>query len=155
MRAFLIFLSSLVAFWCSGEEGVGRMSPLARYTFALETDRAGVTGVFLASEDSAGVYGAMVNEFGVSALDFEYSRKKDKVTLSRVVPFLDKWYIRRVLRDDIRYCLHVLYGIPYGRRSIYQTSIDTVTGKVTVYNPRRGLRYTFTPMQPTDNDSQE
>ena len=83
--------------------------------------------VLLRSEDS--VRGSLFNEFGITALDFTYNRRTDKVKLHTVVKQMDKWYIRRVLRRDLR---QVLKRLEQGD-SVYEDS-------------RYHIDYKFTPM---------
>ena len=44
-----------------------------------------------------------MNEFGISALNFSVSSDRRKVELVSVISFLDKWYIRKVLKSDLEY----------------------------------------------------
>lgn len=151
MKRFLQFLNSVVPVLlaCVLFTAVHAVAqdtlPADRYTFSLETDKAHVSGVFLAREDDGGINGSMINEFGVSAVDFTYSKEKQKIRLLNVVSFLDKWYIRKVLSEDLRFCLHVLFGTPYKKKHGYGIERDGAT--VAVTNPRRGIRYTFTPLE--------
>lgn len=103
-----------------------------------------VSGILVANEDGDNIYCSMINEFGVSALDFIYNKKKRKIKLLNVVSFLNKWYIKRVLRDDLQYCMHQLYGIPYGKSEKQYLSVKE-ENKIIVDNIKRKLTYTFTP----------
>ena len=76
----------------------------------------------------------MINEFGAKAFDFTYTNGKVKVL--NVVAFLDKWYIRRVLRRDLK---HILPTLPPDKESYYK---------------RRWISYTFTPMT-SDNEADQ
>ena len=75
------------------------------------------------------VKGSLFNEFGITALDFTYDRRKDKVKLHSVVKMMDRWYIRRVLRRDLH---EVLKGLEQGD-SIYE-------------DKRYHINYKFTPL---------
>lgn len=116
---------------------------LERYTFLIETGKAYVSGLMLVNENEDFINGSMINEFGVSAIDFTYSRKKRKVKLVNVAGFLNKWYIKMVMKEDIRFCLHTIYDIPYDKKNNYEV---TRTGDtVSVFNCKRNIKYSFTP----------
>lgn len=160
MRAFLLFLSSLVALLtfnlrANEVNSVMHASPLQKHTFQIETSNGFVSGVLLVSENDENINGSMINEFGVSAIDFSYSKKKQKVKLLSVVSFLNKWYIKQVLKNDIKFCIHILYGIPFKKKHNYEVihRVDSVT----IINNNRHLKYTFSPLTiPTnENDSEE
>ena len=79
-----------------------------RYRVMMETPKAYLSGICILVNDSTEVKGSMFNEFGVSAMDFTYFPSKDKVKLHHVTKMLDKWYIRRVLKKDLRALIHNL-----------------------------------------------
>ena len=68
----------------------------------------------------------MMNEMGMKAFDFTFDRGKAKVL--NVVAFLNKWYIRKVLRKDLAY---ILPRLEPEKESHFE---------------RRWITYTFTPM---------
>jgi hypothetical protein len=157
MKAFLLFLSSLLTFTvlhaqCEATDGDSILSR-QRYSFTIETKKAAVTGILIAKEDQATIYGSMINEFGISAIDFIYTKAKAKVKLINVVSFLNKWYIKLVLKNDLKFCLHELYGTPYTAKHKYQvtTSGDTLC----IVNSKRHLKYLFVPLTIADENDSE
>lgn len=149
MRVFLLFLSSLVTlltFNLNTNDADSNMpsSPLQRHTFQIETSKVFISGILLVSEDDEHINGSMINEFGVSAIDFSYSKKKQKVKLLNVISFLNKWYIKRVLKNDIRFCLHTLYDTPFDKKHSYE--VNHTVDSVTIINTKRHLKYTFSPL---------
>lgn len=149
MKRFLLFLNSLLLI-CGFALRADEIAPeesthlLRRYSFQIETGKACMSGLLLASEDDEFINGSMINEFGISAIDFSYSKRKQKVKLLNVVSFLDKWYIRMVLRKDLKFCLHILYDIPINSKNRYEVIRNGDT--VSIINPKRKLKYTFTPL---------
>lgn len=127
------------------EDSVLMPNQLQRYTFQIETSKGGVSGILLANSSGQAIMGSMVNEFGVSAIDFSYSTAKNKIKLLRVISFLNKWYIKKVLANDIRYCIHELYGTPYKKKHSYV--VERQGSTVSVFNKKRNIRYTFTPLE--------
>ena len=112
----LLLLSSLQAF-------------SQRYSAYIEMPRGYVSGMLVLLHEEETVKGSLFNEFGITALDFTYDRRKDKVKLHSVVKMMDRWYIRRVLRRDLR---EVLKGLEQGD-SIYE-------------DKRYHINYKFTPL---------
>lgn len=155
MRAFLLFLSSFIAlltFNMSAIEvdSVMQSSPLQKHTFQIETSNGFVSGILLVSEDDENINGSMINEFGISAIDFSYSKKKQKVKLLSVISFLNKWYIKHVLKNDIKFCLHVLYDVPFKKKHNYEV-VHTVDS-ISIINNKRHLKYTFSPLTISTNE---
>ena len=77
----------------SGEERV-------QWNFTLERPPVTATGICIVGKTPSGVVGTVVNEFGIQMFDF--TAEGDKVKVSNVFPQMNKWYIRRVLRNDLR-----------------------------------------------------
>lgn len=162
MRAFLLFLSSLLTIACCGQTVVeaadsvpvctAAPAPLdpARCSVLIENNNGAVTGLLLTRWDDRYIYGTVVNEFGISALDFKYDRRKDKVKLEHVVSFLNKWYIKLVLRNDLKLCMHLLFDIPYKGNSNYVVENSQHFKKIT--NKKRKISYTFTTLSNQSSD---
>jgi len=124
MKRFLLFLNSLlfvcaIGLCANDIDSTDVNNQLQRYAFQIETDKAFVSGLLLANESEDVINGSMINEFGVSAIDFTYSKRKQKVKLLNVVSFLNKWYIRMVLKNDLKFCLHILYGTPFNKNALW------------------------------------
>ena len=79
---------------------------------------------------------SVVNEFGLSAMDFEYNPQKDKVKIINIIKKLDHWYIKRVLKRDLRILLHNL------EHGIYKHE-----------NAKYEITYTFQPLQPITEEA--
>ncbi len=102
----------------------------ARYDAAIEMGRGYVSGVCILVADGDEVKGCLVNEFGISALDFIYNPQTKKVKLVHVIKLLDKWYIRRTLRSDLAKVMQNL-----------------AEGIMTYRNEKRKIDYKFTILQ--------
>lgn len=152
MRRFLIFLSSIIALLGSNAmaqeaDSAIELSQLKRYAFQIETKGGYVSGILLVSDSPDVLNGSMVNEFGVSAIDFSYSKPKDKIKLLNVVSFLNKWYIKRVLSNDIKFCLHELFDTPYTK--IHSYIVEQDGESISILNNKRHIKYTFFPLKKT------
>lgn len=132
MRNFLLSVSLLmlagvqaVAQTAFPEADGGRM----RYNAVVEMPKGYLSGVCILLHEGNEVRGSFFNEFGISAIDFTYRTDKDKVKLHSVIAMLNKWYIKRVLRKDLRQLLHRLQQ-----------------GETSYRNERYKIDYRFMPM---------
>lgn len=117
-------LVALVGLSLSAVE-VSAEEPNSRYSVHIEMERGAISGVCILGRDA----GVIVNEFGVTALSFRYDVRRNRVKIVDIVPQLDRWYIRRVLRRDIQNMIPNLSGAEYEYR-----------------NEKREINYRFTPI---------
>lgn len=161
MRTFLLFLSSLflllIPYTAKAQEENAEVPTerLQSYSFQIETSKGYISGILLANDDGNQIKGSMINEFGVSAIDFTYNKEKQKLKLVSVIGFLNKWYIKMVLKNDIRFCLHILYNTPYEKKHNYE--IIRTVDSTSIINTKRNLKYTFSPISQATltDDTQE
>lgn len=159
MRAFLLFLLSSVfvicnAFAASETDTHTDASETRKMAFRIEMQKGYVSGIMICAETEDAINGSLVNEFGISAIDFSYTKKKEKVKLINVGSFLNKWYIKQVLKNDINFAIHILYDIPFKKKNIYEVSRNGEN--VTIFNTKRNIKYTFSPLQnKSDYDTEE
>ncbi len=129
MRKCLPLISLLLMLWllpCKAQR---------EYHLLMQVKGQELTSICVIDTVSDGnLVGTVINEFGAKAFDFTYTNGKVKVL--NVVAFLDKWYIRRVLRRDLK---HILPTLPPDKESYYK---------------RRWISYTFTPMT-SDNEADQ
>lgn len=146
MKALLLFLSNIIAFNANAVSLAtdGVLSDTQRYTFQIETPKAFLSGVLMTKAQDDSIIGSMVNEFGVSAIDFSFSIKKDKLKLINVVSFLNKWYIKKTLDSDLKFIIHQIYHLPWKNKHHY--IVESVDDSITILNSRRKLKYVFTPL---------
>ena len=84
----------------------------AKYSAYIEMPKGYVSGICVLLKEEGVVKGSLFNEFGFTALDFTYLPSKNKVRLHSVMSALDHWYIRRILRRDLRQIIPNLLGAP-------------------------------------------
>ena len=121
----LLFVSSLAAIKLYAQSTFpASEGERMKYNAYIEMPRSYVSGIMILMNDNNEIKGSLFNEFGVTALDFSYLPKKNKVKLHNVVKMMDKWYIRRVLRKDIAQLMSLLYN-----------------GKTEYQNTRRNISY--------------
>ena len=100
-----------------------------RYDAYIEMPHAYISGICILLNDEQIIKGSLINEFGLTAIDFIYYPKKEKVKLCSVFGAMDKWYIHRVLRKDLVQLLQCLKQ-----------------GETQYINKRRNITYNFKPV---------
>lgn len=105
----------------------------ARYAVQIDFKQAYISGVGILACQEEKIVGSVFNEFGVSALAFSYHPQKDKVKIISVIHQLNKWYIKRILKKDIRNLIAVLKD-----------------GGTSYKDEKYHITYTFTPLSTQD-----
>ena len=134
LRTFLfsLFLFQLSIFNCQLAKAQTLPSSegeRARYSVQIDVKKAYISGICGMLFDEGKLKASVVNEFGFSAMDFEYDTQKDKVKIINIVKKLDHWYIKRVLKRDLRILIHNL------RQGIYKHE-----------NTKYEITYNFQPL---------
>ena len=112
---------------------------VSRMSVEISFEKGGITGVCLLRKEEQTVSGTIMNEFGIKVFDFVYYRQRDKLRLFNVIKMLDKWYIRRVVRRDLK---QVLPHLPPVSEYRYE-------------NRKRHIHYLFTPLPTTEDEATE
>lgn len=108
----------------------------ARYSVQIDVKKAYISGICGMLFEDGKLKASVVNEFGFSAMDFEYDPQKDKAKIINIVKKLDHWYIKRVLKRDLRILIHNL------RMGIYKHE-----------NTKYEITYNFQPLQPITEEA--
>jgi hypothetical protein len=100
--------------------------------------KASITGIMIVKHTCGEWRGSLVNEFGVKAFDFIVG--EEKCRLLNVIPFLDKWYIRRILARDL-----ILLCEGGEQRGRYLERLPG--GGFLLKNEKQHIEYTFQPVK--------
>ena len=100
----LLLMSGIVC----GQSFPSKEGEQVRYSAYIELPKGYVSGICILQHTGAVVNGCLFNEFGITALSFTYDLKKQKIKLLDVLPMLDKWYIRKVVKKDLLYMMKAL-----------------------------------------------
>ena len=73
-----------------------------RYNLQIEVRESYLSGICLMVNNNGIIASSIVNEFGISLMDFIYSEQKDKVKLCNMIKPLDRWYVKRLLKRSLR-----------------------------------------------------
>lgn len=130
------FFINLLFVLCSSfnifAQGQGRMD---RYKVQIDIQDAYLSGVCMIKDVEGLLTGAVVNEFGVSAVTFRYNKTKDKVKILSLAAAMKRPGVKVLLKNDLRnimrdYCLSEV-----GFKTVY------------IYeNPKYRMKYNFTPI---------
>lgn len=140
MRASSLFASLLLCLVaCLPVQGQTR-----EYQLLMNARGHALTAICMMEPAADGsLVGTIVNEFGVKAFDFTYTRGKARVL--NVMGPLNKWYIRRVLRHDFTFLLRHLddgQDAVQGKRRL----TFAADGTIHLTSGRYKIDYTFTPL---------
>lgn len=95
----------------------------ARYATTIEMSKGYLSGISVIKRETHCYRGVLFNEFGITALEFTYDPYKKKIRLVQLISMLNKWYIRRLLKKDLRYVMENLFkGISLYKNEKYQIS---------------------------------
>lgn len=72
------------------------------YNLHVEIHESYLSGICIMVNNDGIIASSIVNEFGVSLMDFTYSEQKDKVKIRNTIKPLDRWYIKRILKRSLR-----------------------------------------------------
>jgi hypothetical protein len=108
------------------------------YQVRIRTEQAEVTGILIVKHIDGEWRGSLMNEFGLKAFDLVASERKCR--LIHVVPFLDKWYIRRTIERDF---IYLFRDAPKGKAARNKRLTRTGEGAFVLKNTARHIEYTF------------
>ena len=111
-----------------------------QYGVSITARGAEITGVCIVKADAEGSRGAIVNEFGIHALDFMVSADRRKVKLLNMIAMMDRWYVRRVVKKDLRMLFNATAD---GEQGSGRTVTVEPDGTVTLTNTRYKLKYSL------------
>lgn len=114
-----------------------------KYNMSIQRKEMNITGICMMRRTGNDIIGSVVNEFGIKAFDFDYNIDKKKVKLNNVVGFINKWYIRKIIKGDLKYLFS------YGKNMEKDKNRDLIIGadkSIEMDNNKFHLKYVFTPL---------
>lgn len=135
MRKYLLLISilllSLASLTVQAQDSlIVQQAPLSdsigcktRYATTIELSKGYLSGITIMVREADVYHGVLFNEFGITALEFTYQSQTKKVELIEVIAMLDKWYIRRVLKNDLQHVMeNLMKGNPTYKDEKYHIS---------------------------------
>lgn len=148
MIRFLPYLISLLLLFPLSLHG----EQPTRYYMELKRDDSNISGLLILKQEDGKILGSIINEFGVSAIDFSYDINRRKMRLINVIKFLDKWYIKRTLSRDIAFCISELMQLNPNLSNKY--IIISNPDSTQIVNRRQNISYSFTPVNCHSTDAE-
>lgn len=102
----------------------------AKYSAYIDMPQGYVSGVCVLFNEGTVIQGSLFNEFGITALSFSYDLKKEKIKLYSVVKLMDKWYIKKILKKDLKQLMKCLQK----GESVYQNEKYHITYSFSTLN---------------------
>ncbi|MDE6296758.1 MAG: hypothetical protein K2L89_02845 [Muribaculaceae bacterium] len=112
-----------------------------RYGFSLDMSKGYLSGILILREEGEYTIGSIIGETGISAVDFRYDKKRNRLKLLNVVSFLDKWYIRKVISRDLAYSLSMLKDRELIEKKGYEVELND--NSIKVLNKKYNLKYSI------------
>lgn len=153
MKRFLLFLSLWITTGWSVAHSEGlpaiqdSLTPRTEgerreYTVTLRFQKTQLSGICLMKRLGEEIVGSWLNEFGIRAFDFRYDPRQDRIELSNVLDQLDRWYIRRTLRRDLK--LLLTYGDHPFSGTLRKRRIEHPDARTWIlHNERHDISYRF------------
>lgn len=108
-KALLAIVISFISFSAKAQQTYPvKEGDKVRYNMQIDIRDAYLSGICILSQQGNTVVSSIVNEFGVSMMDFTYNPAKDKVKIRNIIKKLNRWYIKLVLKRDIKAMLQVM-----------------------------------------------
>ncbi len=106
MKAFLLYVSFLLTVSVCSAASQKPFFPAeegqrSEYAVTLEFRQMHFTGISIMKKADSVLVGSLLNEFGIRAFDFHYDPVRRRVKLENMTSFIDRWYIRKILRRDL------------------------------------------------------
>lgn len=99
-----------------------------------------LSGFCIIKKENNKYIGTIINEFGIKSFDFKYDLKRKKTKLLNVIDFIDKWYVKRIIKKDLNFLFsNKQANSNKNREIIYNESHIILTNK------RYNIRYSLKP----------
>lgn len=109
IRTFIILILSSFPYFLMAQKVYPVINEeKVRYNIQIDIKKAYLSGICILGKKDSSIVSSIVNEFGVSLMDFSYNPLNKKVKIHSITKKLDRWYIKRILKKDIRLMLEVM-----------------------------------------------
>lgn len=133
IRKFFIYLSLILC--TSLNIFAQEQYKVDQYKVQIDIRNAYLSGLCIIRDVDGLLTGAIVNEFGVSAVSFRYNKTKDKVTIVSLAGAMKRPGVKALLKHDLRNIMRDYCLADGGFKTAY------------IYeNPKYRMKYNFTPI---------
>jgi len=151
MKRFFLWISFLLFVVSATAQDVAPTNPLfsfneegkGEYSLTIHFKKSDISGLCVLKNNENGLAGSVFNEFGIKAFDIIYKTDNQKVTLLNVISFLNKWYIKRVVKADWRF----LFSYPNIKKKDKTRKLTFEDdNRIVLENLKYQTIYTFVPL---------
>ena len=111
------------------------------YSATIEMRGAAVSGICIVKRNGDEIVGSLVNEFGIKMMDFTCDIGCRRIRCRNVIKMMDKWYIRKVIKSDLRFLFSQSETV---RNKRFDLTVDNDIRRLE--DLRYGIAYTFAPI---------
>ena len=116
----------------------------AQYRVQLQFRDATLDGICVIKVVENEIRGVIVNDFGVRAFGFSVSLNRKKIKLHDVMPMLDRWFIKRVIKQDLKVLFTATSCDQSKEKKDNGTHVTTDdNGQIKMINTKRNIQYIF------------
>lgn len=147
MRRFLVSISLFVLAWsCMAQALDVSDSCATKYSVCISFRGTPITGLCIVRGNGDEVLGSVINEFGIKAFDFVFSKDKGKTRLQNVIKMMNKWYVKKVVSAD----LSTLLRSENSEKQMKRRTILKDNRQLTLNNNKYNITYKFIPINDTE-----
>jgi len=153
MRRCLLLISLLLmAVGSFADDYLLPLNGRQQYSMTITARKAEITGICIIKTDGEGSRGAIVNEFGIHALDFVVSADRKKVKLLNVIPAMNRWYVKKVVRKDLKI---LFLSTQAGKQRAGRVLTHEDDGTITLQNTKFKLKYSLKLLKENNDETAE
>ena len=78
------------------------------YNLQIEIRESCLSGICIMVNNEGTIASSIINEFGISLIDFTYSEKKNKIKIHSIIKPLNRWYIKRFIKRSLKNMMNVM-----------------------------------------------
>lgn len=78
------------------------------YNLQIEIRESCLSGICIMVNNEGTIASSIINEFGISLIDFTYSEKKNKIKIHSIIKPLNRWYIKRFIKRSLKKMINVI-----------------------------------------------
>lgn len=116
---------------------------MAQYRVHLQFRDASFDGICVVKVIDNEIKGIIVNDFGVRAFGFTVSLNRKKVKLHDVMPMINHWYVKRVIKQDLKVLFNATTCDESKQKKNSTYLIADKEGQIKLINSKRKIEYIF------------
>lgn len=114
-----------------------------KWNLTLTRGKMTFTGICVVKQTEEGMVGSVVNEFGIHA--FDMIGKRGRLKIKHMMPLMDKWYIQKILQNDLR-ILTFANETDLGKKRVLEIS----DSHILLENKKYNIKYLFERIKQDD-----